>query len=292
MEEEMRRQEDAYQRAEQERKARAQRAFDKVKADALTSLKGVTLNQNDGARGTASTLELKSGTPTFGIKGNPDGQLRLKTPEAVKIRNQERAIADPAFFTRPKSRLRIRGVPNPMRAPKDTWLHYVKSDRANLILDALEEGNGDLDRAIEYLDGQIIRHGTHVKASAAISYLEGLNTGYVAAGAEYTWRVKKTGEPATVEAKALLAAVAGSDARRWPGPANPDPGAKPLNIHDWRNQRTAKLLAALKATPGDLKKTYAVLQTDKDPVTAANAEHYLRGVFAYWDYLDLHGAKK
>jgi hypothetical protein len=295
MDKEMRRQEAARQQAEQarqERQAREQRAFDNAKTDALKRFKGTTLDIGSESKSTGSTLGLKSSTPTFDIKSNPDGQLRLKDPEAVKLKNPESATADPAFFTRPKSQLRIRHVPNPVEAAKGTWLRYVRSDRAGLILDALEVGGGDLDRAIVYLDGQIVQHGTQVKASAAISYLEGLKTAYITAGAEYARHVKRAGEPATVEANALLAAVTDSDARRWPGPANPNPGAKPLNIHDWRNQRTAKLLSALKATPGDLEKTYAALQADKDPVTADNAEHYLRGIFAYWDYLDLKGAKK
>ncbi|MDA0305204.1 MAG: hypothetical protein O3B76_02815 [Proteobacteria bacterium] len=291
---EIRRQEESRLKAARERKAREQRAFEKAKADILGALKGSNLDQGGALKGIGggSTLQLKSGTPTFGIKANPGGQLRLKGPGAVQLNNPQTASINPAFFTRPKARLRIRYVPNPMQAPKGAWKRYVRSDRAGLILDALEEGRGDLDQSIAYLEGQIIKHGTHVKASTALSYLEGLKTSYIAAGEQYKNRAKKAGQTATLESSALLQAVlAASGPRKWPGPKNPDPGAKPLNKHDWRVQRADKMLAALEATPGDLEKTYRALQGDKDTITADNAEHYLRGVFAYWDYLGRKAAK-
>ncbi|ATX79733.1 hypothetical protein Ga0123461_1316 [Mariprofundus aestuarium] len=291
MAEESRRQEEARRQAERERKAREQRAFDKAKSDTLRTLKGSS--SSSSSKDPVSTLKLKSGTPTFSIKGNPDGQLHLKSPSAVKLKNPENAVADPSFFTRPKARLHIRYVPNPMQAPKGTWLRYVKSDRANLILDALEMGKGDLDKAIGYLDGQIIRHGSHRAASSALGYLEGLRTSYIAVGAEYRKKSRKQGQQVTVESKALLQAIlAASGVRKWPGPTNPNPAAKPLNPDDWRVKRANKLLTALKAAPGDLEKSYKILRSDREIIVAADAEYYLRGVFAYWDFLADQGGKK
>jgi len=212
---------------------------------------------------------------------------------AVRIKDPQTASVDPAFFTRPRARLHIRYVPNPMQAPKGTWLRYVKSDRASLILDALEEGKGDFDRAIDYLDGQITLHGSNRNSSSALSYLEGLRTSYIAAGAEYRSQARRNGQAVTVESKALLRAVqAASGIWKWPGPKNPNPGAKPLNPVDWRVKRANKMLAVLKATPGDLKKTYKILKSSKDIIAAGNAEYYLRGVFAYWDFLAQQGGKR
>jgi hypothetical protein len=85
--------------------------------------------------------------------------------------------------------------------------------------------------------------------------------------------------------------VAASGSRQWPGPENPNPGDKPLNRDDWRVKRAEKMLAALEGTPNDLEKTYQTLQDDKDIFAAANAEHYLRGAFAYWDYLEISNVK-
>ena len=291
MAEESRRQEEARQKAERDRKAREQRAFEKAKTDTLKMLKGSSPSID--SKDPVSTLKLKSGTPTFGIKGNPDGQLRLKSPSAVKLKNPENAVADPSFFTRPKARLHIRYVPNPMQAPKGTWLRYVKSDRANLILDALEMGKGDLDKAIDYLDRQIIRHDSHRAASSALSYLEGLRTSYIAVGAEYRRQTKVNGQLVDVDSSGLLEAILpASRMRKWPGPTNPNPGEKPLNPDDWRIKRANKMLAVLKASPGDLEKSYKMLRSDKQIIVAGNAEYYLRGAFAYWDFLADQGGKK
>lgn len=284
MEAEIKAQEEARQSAEADRKAREQAAFDRAKADLMNQLKGGTLDQGSGLKGVGGgdTLSLKSGTPTFGIKGNPGGNLHLKNAPAVKVLDPETAKIDPSFFIRPKARLKIRDVPNPLAAPRGTWLHYVKSSRAGLILDALEEGQGDLDEAISWLDGQIIAHDANIRLTAALSYLEGLKTSYIAAGDEYRKRVAKFGEPTTLDSKELLAAVSGRSALQWPGPKNPDP--RPSR-HDWRVQRTTMMLQALEENPGDLEKAVQALQRARDGVTAENAEHYLRGVYAYWDYL-------
>jgi len=226
------------------------------------------------------------------LKGG-DVSISQRGDLAVRIKDPQIASVDPAFFTRPRARLHIRDVPNPMQAPKGTWLRYVKSDRASLILDALEEGKGDLDRAIDYLDGQITLHGSNRNSSSALSYLEGLRTSYIAAGAEYHKQVKGNGQVATVESKALLRAVReASGMWKWPGPKNPNPGAKPLNPDDWRVKRANKILTVLKATPGDLKKAYKMLSTDKDIIVAGNAEYYLRGAFAYWDFLATEGGAR
>jgi len=191
----------------------------------------------------------------------------------------------PVVFAKPRARLNVRSVPNPMQAPMGSWLRYVRSDRAGLILDALKYGNGDLDRSITYLDDQMIRYGAHVKASTALSYLEGLKRSYIAAGDQYRERAKYDGQVTTLESRLLLQAVLESGKLKWPGPQNPHPEAKPLNRHDWRVKRSIKMLKAIKTSPGNLEQTYRILQADNQTIIADNAEFYLRGVFAYWDYL-------
>ena len=44
-------------------------------------------------------------------------------------------------------------------------------------------------------------------------------------------------------------------------------------------------------TPNDLGKTYQSLEDDRDIFAAANAKNYLKGAFAYWDYLSVTGEK-
>lgn len=223
-----------------------------------------------------------------------DGLRQALETEQGNLARLSRAIEQKTnlTFIRPKARLTIHTVPNPMLAPKGTWLRYVKSDRASLILDALEEGKGDLELAIAYLDGQIIQHDRSRAAESALSYLEGLRTSYLSAGEEYRKQTQGDGKTASVDSRAMLeAVVAAAGAPQWPGPENPNPGNKPLNRDDWRVKRADKMLAALEATPNDLEKTYQALQDDKDIFAAANAEHYLRGAFAYWDYLGITNEK-
>lgn len=295
------------ERDQKERKEREQRAFEDAKSEALDLLKGTGSNSTDD-----SGLKLKSGTATFGLKANPSGdmmlkqpsstkskpELKLKTPTlkvyskgnkytapAVTIETPISRVIDPVFFTRPKQRLTINAVPNPKKAAKGTWLHYVKSDRASLILDALEEGKGDLDLATEYLEEQILLHDIHIDASSALSYLEGLKTSYIATDTAYKRQTTQAGTDSTLESKLLLKAIKASARRDWPGPTNPDPASKHINPMDWKVQRSRVMLAALEQSADDLKKTYQVLQSDKDTITASNAEYYLRGIYAYWDFL-------
>ncbi len=58
-----------------QRQLDAQKAFEKSKQESLSLLKGGSMSPHSGV----SALQLKSGTATFGIKGNPSGQLQLKS---------------------------------------------------------------------------------------------------------------------------------------------------------------------------------------------------------------------
>ena len=197
-------------------------------------------------------------------------------------------------FSNFKTRLLVRKVPNPMEHPMGSWLRYVEKDRAGLIIDAFEAESGDIDKAIDYLDRQIIKYGGNRNSESALSYLEGLRTSYIAADAEYRRQDKGDGDLVNIDSKYLMDAIQrdfdpynlkGPDPRKWPGPKNPNPEDKPLNPLDWRVQRAEKMLSALEKTPNDLGKTYQSLESDKDIFAAANAKHYLQGAFAYWDFL-------
>jgi len=219
------------------------------------------------------------------------GELRTEYGNLVRVDHfldQKEKIS----FSDLKTRVLVRRVPNPMQLPRGSWLRYVRSDRANLIIDALEHRNGDLDEAIRYLDDQIIKFGGNRNSESALSYLEGLRTSYIAADAEYRKFDQGDGAPVSIESRALMDAITrDTSAYTWPGPKNPNPGDTPLNKHDWRVQRADKMLSAMQETPDDLAKTYQSLADDKDIFAAANARNYLKGAFAYWDYLGTTSAK-
>ena len=267
--------------AKRDRAERLQMRLEAAKTEAESLLK---LGNGDQA----GPLPLKSGTPSFAIKPNPSGSVRVAAPGAVAVGPSPDFIVSPAFFTRPKQRLVIREVPNPMQGRKGTWIRYVKSDRAGLILDALEEGNGDLEGSISYLEQQIVVHGANMIATSALSYLEGLRISYIAAGQKV--RAAKSDQRAiAIESAVLLdTALANSGPWKWPGDKRPDDDPPTINEHDWRVKRTSKLLTALRKHPNDLEAVYQSLLADQEAISSANAEYYLRGIFAYWDYLDEH----
>lgn len=103
MAEQARQAEAARAKAEAERKAREQAAFAKAKADLLGDLKGSTLDRGRSLKGVgdSNTLDLKSGTPTFGIKANPSGTLQLKKPAEASAKPDKNMVSDPALLTKP-----------------------------------------------------------------------------------------------------------------------------------------------------------------------------------------------
>lgn len=313
------------QEAERQRRKEAERrAFERAKQDALGLLKD---SGSTGLKDGADVPALKGGTDFFGKPGNPSGGFKLKSsmpptapesssrpqlksatpPQEPRFSKGSRHSApvdpnagaidlpplDPSVFQRPKQRLRIRAVPPPQRSAKEVWLRYVKGTPADLVLDALDAGRGDLDRSVAFLERQMAQHGAHYKAEAALSYLEGLRVSYIAAHDE--WQRKGGGKgnaTTTIEHKALMDGVAGATRRHWRAPTNPNPGGIHPNPIDWRVQRTERMLDALQRRPGDLMQAFDDLDAEKkDPRTAANARLYLQGVFAYWDFLSRDGGE-
>ncbi len=90
---EQRRREAERQRREQDRK----RAFERAKREALGLLKGSAPDSGGVKSSGGGDLKLKSGTPTFGLKGNPDQGLTLKpsTPPAGT-----RTVTKPSRFSK------------------------------------------------------------------------------------------------------------------------------------------------------------------------------------------------
>ncbi|WP_339717118.1 hypothetical protein [uncultured Sneathiella sp.] len=264
-------------------KTQSERSLNRAKA-----VHGQAKNLNDEAALQVARQAISKATAALDDIRN---ELQTERGNLVRI-NHFLDRKEKISFSNLKTRVLVKKVPNPMQMPRGSWLRYVEADRAALILDALEEKNGDLDGAIDYLDRQIIKFGGNRNSESALSYLEGLRTSYIAANAEYRRQNKGDGAPVSIESKSLMDAILReSGPYEWPGPKNPNPGDKPLNRDDWRIQRAEKMLSALGETPNDLGKTYQSLEDDRDIFAAANAKNYLKGAFAYWDYLSVTGEK-
>lgn len=237
----------------------------------------------------ASTSPTMAAPTTDQVASLPKGPVdcRSTNPEVVNLCDvaQDDMRIDPILFQAPSPSVKVSNIPSPSEVPAMTWAVYVRSTPSELILDALEKGDGDLDVSIAYLDSWIREHPNH-RAESAISYLEGLKTSFIAADAD--WK-RQGGGVATIENQHLLEAVSGM--RVWPGKGRTDDAeAIEINELDWRNQRSAKMLEAIDLSDGDLMRSFEILQKeDSDLLTAANAHRYLQGVYAYWDYLETHG---
>jgi len=114
---------------------------------------------------------------------------------------------------------------------------------------------------------------------------------YISAGAEYRKKTQGDGQAVTVESKALMQAILKGSEFDTEAVLIKLERAKPDSSAKWRVRRGYKLLTVLKATSGDLEESYKILRSDKDIIVAADAEYYLRGSYAYWDFLAAKGGK-
>ncbi len=253
-------------------------------------------NDDNAVLPKSPSLKLKSGTSTFGIKPNPSG--RLKTASGARGQAQaERVIRDStdlAFPTDPAKRrdwvisrndfsppvyssLKTEPVPVPAAVATGSYLSFVFSSSTDLILDAIEAADGDLDVGIRWLEQQEKMHNAgDLYAQQAISYLEGLRNSYIAADEAYQ-------RSRTIESTALLWAVLSStnDARGKGAPANGP---------SWKSARTSEMLTALEQANDSLIGALKRLQkqgSTTDGRAAGNGYQYLVGTYAYWSFLEM-----
>lgn len=228
----------------------------------------------------------------------PPAKTPPKTPPKTQIsppiKQTQRTlpVLDPKFFRTPPKKIRYRSVPSPLQTPLGDWKRMVKGSYADIVLDALQAGKGNLENSIKFLDDHIRRHGPFLRLENALSYVEGLNHSYIAA--ERIWWARG-GKPASqaitvnIGAHFLLQAISGQAQASWPGTKRTS-GAPLTNPVDWRVARTEALLGAIAKNPGNIDGTFSLLraQGKRNPLdnAAANAERYLEGAIAYMHFLD------
>lgn len=152
-------------------------------------------------------------------------------------------------------------------------------NRADLILDALEFGSGNLEKSVEFLQDKVAVQGKNIEGVDALSYLEGLHLGAIAANAD----VFKD----DVVSYDLLGGFIKEQNFSWPGSTNSDQSL-PNPLH-WKTKRSAVLMEALEMGRGNKEDSLRYLEnkmreSSSKSEDSANAYYYLIGLDAYPEF--------
>jgi len=204
-------------------------------------------------------------------------------PEAVKRTTRKESSG----FK--KRGLRIKEVPLPPEI-RDKWktadpfggTAFGPTKTADLILDALKAGNGDIKASVEYLNNRVLKEGSDYLGKDALSYLEGLY-----AGAKDTGQDRLQREQDIISKNILL--MVSSGGKIWPFPKNPGPDARGKNPLHWRTKRDNMVREAVQAGKNDYDKSLDYLSEKMKknsglPSAAIDAYYYLIGLKAYPDF--------
>ena len=238
-----------------------------------------------------------SGAPLFSQGNAHSAPVDLRDKEAG---GGELPAVDPGVIQgetpgQPKT-LKTRAVPLPPALQKlnesAAFRHDIYDgfeDHADMVLDALEKGEGDLDKSIAYLEDRVNTEGQGIVGTDALSYLEGLKVGAVAHDADTPPDVFKD-----KELQNELGGESGVDAEAVFEAGMLEAAAKMLEeqaakhgFENWRVSRTKRMLYALEEGQGDLEKSLAYLDRERQNLLsptrqeADNAYNYLRGLHAY-----------
>lgn len=181
-----------------------------------------------------------------------------------------------------KKGLRLKEVPAPLPPPSPSPL----VTKAEIILDALQEGGTDWDASVRYLDGYIAgSDADNFMAKEALSYIEGLRAG-AAAGDDL--QSKKAYDAGS---EALLEVVRKTAKHEWKWPTGPRFVMEKINPAYWKTERTNALLNALEQGKGSWERSISYLEEKgkkegPEAQTAREALEYLQGFHAYCQHLE------
>jgi multimeric flavodoxin WrbA/tetratricopeptide (TPR) repeat protein len=228
---------------------------------------GVTPAVNAGQD--ASGLEFIGGTSTVDLSGINPGKPMVINPAAMK--EAEKGV-------------HYRQIPEPKGVVPE-WDPYSVSTKADIILDAVKEGNGSWNNSAAYLEKYLQKYNAHnMQVREALSYVEGVRDGQIECEG-----VPKKGlfDAEESDSAALLEAVAGDKM----GKPQPRP-----DIFGWKSDRQKLILEAAKKTDNNWAATVKYLDNKikKDPedYTALQARSYLEGLRAYEEFTRDHPQKK
>ncbi len=231
--------------------------------------------------------------------GLPSGRMASAPmgPEAVPIDDVSAAV-DPSKIQQrphPEKGLKIKDVPPPQEViPKND--PYYATSRADIILDAVQHGNKNWNKSVEYLENYLAtQNPDNPKVREALGYVEGMRDFAMIVGdAEALGEDAKT--QARNDSRWLLEAVSGKGTRRWPGDENPDPGTVPPNPLDPRTQRRDLVIEAVTAGKGDGQASLDYLekriQANPDDVPAREAHAYLNGFYGRLNFEQTHNREQ
>jgi len=154
-----------------QRRAREKKAFKKARANAEALLKGVSGGQG-GLKMPGGSLVPKTGTPTFGIKGNPAAALGLKDSGPRTVSRNSR-FSKGTKYSAPV-------VTDPNKVQNGTRKELKSANRkTELLLDALQAARGSWNKALTFLGDWIKKNPNDTDARQALEYLRGFRQGWL-----------------------------------------------------------------------------------------------------------------
>lgn len=174
--------------------------------------------------------------------------------------------------------VKFKDVPNPVEVVPQ-WDPYSAKSRTEIVAEALDKGGRDLGRSTQFLQDYLYNHNRHnVKVKEALSYLEGLRAG---SAEEELKKERGLFDPNKQDHYQLIPPQENASTGVWPGPKNPDPGARLPNPLDWRVQRANQFLEALEEGHGSWDRSFEHLQNkvkaDPHDYVSQQALAYLQG---------------
>jgi len=280
---------ESFQEQEQERQNQAQtaKAVDRTLGDMIADAR--TQDSPVYAPGSTSGLDFIQEKEPIISKGD-----RNSAPVVL----DEGAKDQPSDLKgeEPRKGLKIKEVPRFILIPPREDPYSV-STHAEIVLDALEKGDKDWDRSINYLKGYLAtKNPDNVKVQEALSYLEGMR---VRSSEAEPPRKKALFDPEEGTSQGLLESMPppkpGFLEKFFDREPEPPPPTRPArNPEQWRSERSVAVLEAVKQGNGDWQKSINYLETkvaanDHD-FTSRSALQFLQGYCGYDQFIKEHAS--
>jgi len=212
---------------------------------------------------------------------------------AAPAASAEMPVINPLDLKGQEKGLTIKAIPSPQETRKKNLPLFAKKT-GDIILEALEAGNKNLDASIQFLEDNLKKYPDTYGIKEALSCLEGMR-----AGAAYEEKKRSPFTPGDEDANLLMEVVAERAQPAWPWSwpwqRSKESAVSQEDSTQWKKKRTELFLEALEKGNKDLDKSIAYLEHQKKGdnwETARQSLEYLHGFFSYKEYLDTHKGKE
>ena len=229
--------------------------------------------------------QTQGATMDFVAPGEPLFSKGSKTSSPVHLKSDDinkPVVLDPggaqAGLNQTVKGVKFKEVPNPAEVVPQ-WDPYSAKSRAEIIEEALDNGRQNLGRSTQFLQDYLYKENpNNVKVKEALSYLEGVRAG---SAEDELKKQRPLFDPNMQDHYQIIPPEKNASTGIWPGPKNPDPGARLPNPLDWRVERANQFLEALEEGHGSWDRSFEHLQSkvkaDPNDFVSLQALAYLQG---------------